>query len=833
MAVLADPERSEALLIGVHSYSTLEDLPAVARNLEGLSTVLNDPAVWGLPSDRCTVLAQPRSAQEVLDTVQEVARRAQDTLLVYYAGHGLTDPHTDELYLALPDSDREREYTALRYEYLRRAVLDPRAGARRTVVVLDCCYSGRALVGRMGAGNYLADHAMVEGTCLLTASAETRTALAPPGEEYTAFTGELINALGQGIPDGPDPIDMDSLYRHLHRTLAARSRPLPQQRNRNTGGLIALARNRAVVPGPSPASTPSPAPAPAAPVPPPTPTAAPVPPPTAEPPPGPVPVPGPQPSPGPVPPPAAEPQPGRASGVEPEAEGEAEAEAEAEAGAGAGPQAGRGRAGPEPVSDTGVSDTAVSGAAVSDTGVSDVALPDAALPDVSETRPREGPGLPGGQGRSIEKPQVSAAAPLGGRPSLPRRFVGSGRGWSSVALGVVAAAGALWVGFTVGDGDSGAPGGGGNSSDVQVVIGVDAPLTGDLSAFGIGIKNSAELAVKEANKQEVVDGVTFKLAAFDDLAQPSVGQRNAASLVADRSVLGVVGPLNSGVAQSMQKVLDDAKLAVVSPAVTSPVLTHGENWQSGKKSRPFMSYFRTVPTDVSQGRIAARYLYDSAKKKRVFVVDDHTTYGAGLGSVFKAEFTKRGGTVVGTERVNPLDKDFYGVVKNVERTDADLVYYGGDYLAAGALSAQLKQAGVDVPLAGGDGVHSDSYIEQAGEGGEGAFTTSLPAAENLASGQEFVRKYKKAGYQDAATLYGGYSYDAAWAIIQAVKKVVEAHDGAVPKGARAKVVDALQRTSFDGVTGKVAFDAFGDAVNQRFGLYTVKDGTWVPVNDGA
>jgi hypothetical protein len=47
----------------------------------------------------------------VLDTVRERARRAWDTLLVYYAGHGLTDLHTDELYLALPDSDREREYT--------------------------------------------------------------------------------------------------------------------------------------------------------------------------------------------------------------------------------------------------------------------------------------------------------------------------------------------------------------------------------------------------------------------------------------------------------------------------------------------------------------------------------------------------------------------------------------------------------------------------------------------------------------------------------------------------------------------------------------------------
>lgn len=125
---MSDPGRSEAVLVGVHDYVNLEELPAVARNLAGLREALTDPAVWGLPAEACTVLSQPSSAGQVLDTVRDRARKAQDTLFIYYAGHGLTDPHTDELYLALPDSDREREYTSLRYEYLRRAVLDPQAG---------------------------------------------------------------------------------------------------------------------------------------------------------------------------------------------------------------------------------------------------------------------------------------------------------------------------------------------------------------------------------------------------------------------------------------------------------------------------------------------------------------------------------------------------------------------------------------------------------------------------------------------------------------------------------------------------------------------------------
>ncbi|WP_405843967.1 ABC transporter substrate-binding protein [Streptomyces platensis] len=245
MTILPDPAASQALLIGVHDYESMPALPAVERNLTGLTEAFTDPELWGLPPSHCVALSQPPSAQDVLDTLSRVALRATDTLVVYYAGHGLIDPYSDELYLALPGSDQERLYSALPFEWVRRAVLDPRIGARHKVVILDCCYSGRALLGGMSGTTQVADHALIDGTSLMAASAQTRKALSPPGEEFTAFSGELITALTEGIADGPPLLDMQTLYRHLYTALAAKARPLPQQRNRNTGGLIALARNRA------------------------------------------------------------------------------------------------------------------------------------------------------------------------------------------------------------------------------------------------------------------------------------------------------------------------------------------------------------------------------------------------------------------------------------------------------------------------------------------------------------------------------------------------------------------------------------------------------------
>lgn len=245
MTGLPDAEGSRAVLIGVHRYEALDDLPAVEQNLTGLRDVFTDPALWGLAERNCVLVEQPASARTILDTLRKAAAEASDALIVYFAGHGLTDPYTDELCLALPDTDPAHSYTALRYEDVRRVVMHAGGGAHRKVVVLDCCYSGRALVGGMSATEQVADQAVVDGTYLLTASAETRKALAPPGEPYTAFTGELIHTLAEGVPGGPALLDMETVYRRLHVRLTARSRPIPQQRNRNAGGAIALVRNTA------------------------------------------------------------------------------------------------------------------------------------------------------------------------------------------------------------------------------------------------------------------------------------------------------------------------------------------------------------------------------------------------------------------------------------------------------------------------------------------------------------------------------------------------------------------------------------------------------------
>ncbi|MFI8529905.1 caspase domain-containing protein [Streptomyces aquilus] len=245
MSVLPDPGATRAVLVGTSRYEYLEPLPAVANNLQALTDLLAGPLSLRLPARHVTVVNNPDNASTVVGAVRQAAAEATDTLVVYFAGHGLVDAQ-DQLCLALPQTEFGRIETGLPYDWIRQVLLQD-SHAERHVVILDCCYSGRAL-GRMSAETGLADQAAVEGTFLLAAAAETRTALAPVGETYTAFTGALLDTLRQGIPGGPPLLDLGEIYRRLRWTLEARGHPIPQARDRNTGAQVALARNHAGLP---------------------------------------------------------------------------------------------------------------------------------------------------------------------------------------------------------------------------------------------------------------------------------------------------------------------------------------------------------------------------------------------------------------------------------------------------------------------------------------------------------------------------------------------------------------------------------------------------------
>ncbi|MFJ8016103.1 caspase family protein [Streptomyces sp. NPDC096339] len=237
---LPDPGSSRVVLVGVSDYEHLEPLPAVAHSLLDLTEALRSPRLWGVPAHHSAMLHNPAGPEEVLDAVRAAAADARDTLLLYYAGHGLPDPFSGELNLTLPGSAPEKQETLLAYEWLRRPLMASRA--RRRIVILDSCYSGRILP-RTLTDQRLADKAGIEGVFLMTASASHREALSPPGLRHTAFSGELLSILRSGIPDAGPTLDLRTIFAELDHRLTRSSLPRPQSNNRNTASSLGLVWN--------------------------------------------------------------------------------------------------------------------------------------------------------------------------------------------------------------------------------------------------------------------------------------------------------------------------------------------------------------------------------------------------------------------------------------------------------------------------------------------------------------------------------------------------------------------------------------------------------------
>ncbi|WP_252441421.1 branched-chain amino acid ABC transporter substrate-binding protein [Pseudonocardia humida] len=376
-----------------------------------------------------------------------------------------------------------------------------------------------------------------------------------------------------------------------------------------------------------------------------------------------------------------------------------------------------------------------------------------------------------------------------------------------------------------GEGGGGTTAGACDTSKGTLIIGMVAPLSGGLSALGLGMRNSAQLAVDQANEACKVPGYELAFQAEDDQANPQVAGQAATKLASDENVVGVIGTLNSSTSQTVQPILKQEGIVQVSPANTGPALTLGENYATAP-ARPFDNYFRVSTTDLVQGPFAANYLVETAGKKAIAVIDDGKTYGANLAEQFAQQAQKKGAQIVAREKVGERDTDFSGVITTIRALNPDAVYYGGEYPVAGPLSAQLAAAGLNIPLMGGDGIVDATYVSLGGRPGDLATSVGAPA-ESLPSAKQFLDDYAAKNFTEEYSTYGALTYDATNVVIEALAKALANGDYSAER--RADIVAAVQETNLQGASGEISFDEFGDTTNKVLTVYQVEGDSFAPV----
>jgi len=252
--------QSRAVLIGTAAYRdrSFLPLPAAANSLAAFREVLTDPELCGWPSACVDTAADSPDAARLARQLRRVAAETTGVLLVYFVGHGtITDD--GQLCLVLTGTEAEDpDVTGLEYNRVRRALAYSPAQVK--IVILDCCYSGRA-IETLSSAAQIADGADIRGAYTLTASDQAAhvVPLSRQRDACTSFTAELLDVIRAGIPAGPERLTFADLYPQLRHRLRARALPEPNQRGVDSGAAYAFTRNAAYLTREPPAPLASPA----------------------------------------------------------------------------------------------------------------------------------------------------------------------------------------------------------------------------------------------------------------------------------------------------------------------------------------------------------------------------------------------------------------------------------------------------------------------------------------------------------------------------------------------------------------------------------------------
>lgn len=345
-------------------------------------------------------------------------------------------------------------------------------------------------------------------------------------------------------------------------------------------------------------------------------------------------------------------------------------------------------------------------------------------------------------------------------------------------------------------------------------------MSGADSALGIDEERGVEIAIKD--RGGMLMGHPLKLNTEDDGCNAEGGQTAATKLAANPNIAIVIGPACSSAATSGAPILWKAGLTDIDTAATAPKLTAPD------RKPEYDGLVRTVYSDIDQGAADAKYVREVLKAQKIVTIHDGSAYAQQLATVMADNFKKMGGTVLSQEAVAPTDVDMHPVLTRVATEKPDVIY-APVFVAAGAqLLRQAKEIpGLEkVPLIGSSGEMAPDLIEAARDAIVG-YRITYPDVSPEAMGTgypKFVEEYKKDFGEAPISGYHANAYDAAELAFKAIEKVAKTDANGVTYIGRKALHDAVFTIKFEGVSGPIGCDKYGECAQFKPAVYEFTNG---------
>ena len=344
----------------------------------------------------------------------------------------------------------------------------------------------------------------------------------------------------------------------------------------------------------------------------------------------------------------------------------------------------------------------------------------------------------------------------------------------------------------------------------DIVIGVAAPMTGNLAQIGKQFSEGAQLAADEVNAKGGIKGKKVVIRVEDDKGDPKEAATVAQKFASDDAILAVLGHYSSSACFAAIPIYTKARLATITPSASHTELTK----QGGKYMFRMWSPISVYVPDLAQ------YTVKKLGKKNIGVVYVQNDWGIQTKDYFVKELEKLGARVAALEVVYDKDTDFKAQLTKVKAANPDALAILTYYTTGALVTLQARNLGINAPLVGTGTLYEDKFIELAGKGNsEGlAVNTEFNADDPAPVVKNFVAMYQKLHPNEKPEPYHATTYDAARIILGAIEKAGTDRDA---------IRDAIAGTkSFAGVTGTFSFNDQREREAKDQVYLQVKDGKW-------
>jgi branched-chain amino acid transport system substrate-binding protein len=370
-------------------------------------------------------------------------------------------------------------------------------------------------------------------------------------------------------------------------------------------------------------------------------------------------------------------------------------------------------------------------------------------------------------------------------------------------LRLLAVASAATLALTACGDDKKDDGGTSGSGASEVSIGLMGDLTGENAGIVIPIRNAAQLAFDDYNATN--PATKIKMIPYDSQAKPEQATALATQAIKQDKIVGLIGPAFSGESASVGPILEEAKIPSVSASATNATLA-ANNWKY---------WHRVISDDDVQGAGIGGFITTGLAAKKVFIVDDKSTYGQPLAATVK-KTVEAGGATTTQDSIDAKGSDYASTVNKIKANAPDAIFFGGYYAQAGKLIKQLREAKVTAKFVSADGSLDAGLAKGAGgTNADGALIGCPCLIDPNGSAGEASKKFAdayKAKFNAPTAIYSAEAYDAATVFINAIK---------AGKVTPEDINTYISTVNFPGVSKTVKFEANGEVSGGDVYIYKV------------